>query len=185
MRAPRQAFSASASSERFWLGRRTGCRINSAPDDDRSWSRSCAPQSNPSYQQLQLSLPINHKKISEWRQRLAIEGGGPAPLARTACHKQRRCGNLTAPFAVNDVDEYGISGHRKMAAQRDLFLTDDEFRYAAECRRMARLARPRKQPAQRLDIAGYLRALESLGQIWAHPPSVRQHHGFVTRSVRR
>jgi len=70
-------------------------------------------------------------------------------------------------------------------APNDLFLTDEEFRYAAECRRMAKLARPRKQPAQRPDIARYLRALESLGQIWTHLPSARQHHGFMTRSARR
>jgi hypothetical protein len=61
-------------------------------------------------------------------------------------------------------------------APDDLFLSDEDFRYAAECRRLARLARPKRLLARRIDVARYMRALESLGQLWrgvADRPQVR------------
>jgi hypothetical protein len=71
-------------------------------------------------------------------------------------------------------------------AQRDPFLTEEEFRYAAECRRLARLARRKTPAAQRIDIAGYLRALQSLGQIWAGFADRPTHHSsLAARSARR
>ncbi|HEY2894351.1 MAG TPA: hypothetical protein VGJ16_09065, partial [Pirellulales bacterium] len=79
--------------------------------------------------------------------------------------------NLTAPSVVIEMNECGFCGHRKMAPD-DLFLSDEDFRYAAECRRLARLARPtrlarpKRATARRIDVARYMRALEALGQLW-------------------
>jgi hypothetical protein len=62
-------------------------------------------------------------------------------------------------------------------APDDVFLSDEAFRYANECRRLARLARPGAWRARRIDVAKYMRALESLGQLWrgvvADRPQVR------------
>jgi hypothetical protein len=61
MNAPRQAASASASSERCW-GRRLGCRIKIDPSRRHHADDGIAVSSNASYQQLQASLLVNHKK---------------------------------------------------------------------------------------------------------------------------
>jgi hypothetical protein len=62
MNAPRQAASASASSERCW-GRRLGCRIKIDPYATHRADDGIALSSNASYQQLQASSLVNHKKI--------------------------------------------------------------------------------------------------------------------------
>jgi hypothetical protein len=61
MNAPRQAASASASSERCW-GRRLGCRIKIDPSRRHHADDGIAVSSNASYQQLQASSLVNHKK---------------------------------------------------------------------------------------------------------------------------
>jgi hypothetical protein len=73
------------------------------------------------------------------------------------------------------MNECGFCGHREMVPD-DPFLSDEDFRYAAECRRLARLARLKRLPARQVDVARYMRALESLGQLWhkvADRPQVR------------
>ena len=84
MNAPRHAASASASSERCWPGRRTGCRINDDPWRRRAKLASAAPSSNASYQQLQPPSPINHKKITQLRQKLADFSAGVSECTRGA-----------------------------------------------------------------------------------------------------
>jgi hypothetical protein len=67
MKAPLHAANASASSERGCPGRRIGCRINRHPQR-RHRPDVIAVPSNASYQQLQLSSQINHKKIANLKQ---------------------------------------------------------------------------------------------------------------------
>ena len=64
-KALRQAASASASSERAWLGRRLGCRISSDPwwRCKNAWQRHNAIETvKIYYQELQPRPPFSHKK---------------------------------------------------------------------------------------------------------------------------
>jgi hypothetical protein len=70
---------------------------------------------------------------------------------------------------------------------RDDFLTEEEFRYAAECRRLGRLAqRSRTHNPRRIDIAGYRTALdklEPLRRLFSQPEP--RHAKFMARSIHR
>ena len=180
MNAPRHAASASASSERCWLGRRTGCRINDDPWRRRAKLASAAPSSNASYQQLQPPSPINHKKITQPRQKLAYFSAGIARMhARCwfAGHRAKPMGLL----AVINSDGGSSIGQLTMDPS-DEFFSEEFDRYTAECRRMARLARA---PSRKSGNRTLQRFGDGLARVWAQYFEAASHPRLVTSPVRR
>jgi hypothetical protein len=156
MNAPRQAASAFPSSERPGVGLTMGCRIDLILRNDISADGIKLPSSRY-YQHLQLSWRINHKKIKYLKQRLEPK------IAEV---------NQPGPLLVNPVSEESCTTDYPPMDPREQFWTDEFYRYSAECRRLARLARkPTGPPEGRL--AGTYRIyadwLGDLGRYFVHP----------------
>lgn len=133
MNAPRQASSAFPSSERPGVGLTMGCRIDLIlrKRHKRTSADGITLPSDRYYQHLQLSERINHKKIKYLKQRL----GQRSPRL-----------NQSAQLLVNKLSEESCKTDCPPMDPHEQFWTDEFYRYSAECRRLARLAR---KPAQR------------------------------------
>ena len=70
---------------------------------------------------------------------------------------------------------------------QELFLTEEFFRYSAECRRLARLARKPANGATQVSTAGYRLWIDWLGDIYAQHLSPLTHRPqlLASRTARR